>query len=409
MTACAGGQSDFNEGITPNLDWVPLKEAAMRDASGSSRKPPDFKRRLAAWRRRRRLKVLAIISSYIALFLLVFTVSLLFFAGMGMTQEQHLRFKDYVVNRLSSIGGHREPLLPKMFNEQKDLYILLVGLDEEPPHRSDSVLVAHIDLVSYETRLLSIPRDLRVSMHSKNGHEVKDKLAHSYVYGGIDDVKYAVSQLLGVPVDYYIVIKIEGMIQFIDELGGVEIDVEKNMHYRDRAQNLDIDLRKGRQVLNGDDAVDYGRFRKDVEGDNGRMHRQQILIKAILVELRKPINLLRIDRLIEDLFKTVETNIELVQFMALKDVAKEFTPEKIQSMTLFTDSTEDDGISYQFVKDEDMIAAQTFLDNLLPAPPPGETSDEGAGKGANDDANVKPAGEQENGVGAEPGAAADGW
>jgi len=364
LTACAGGQSDFKEGITPNLDWVPLKEAARRDASDLSRRPPDFKRRLAAWRRRRRFRILAVISSYIALFLVVFTASLLFFAGMGMTQPQHKRFIDYVVNRLSSIGGQRQPLLPKMFNEKKDLYVLLAGLDEEPPHRSDSVLIAHIDLVSYETRLLSIPRDLRVSMHSKNGNEVQDKLAHAYVYGGIDDVKYAASQLLGVPVDYYMVIKIEGMIQFIDELGGVEIDVEKNMRYRDRAQDLDIDIKKGLQVLNGEDAVDYGRFRKDIEGDNGRMRRQQILIKAILIELRKPVNLLRIDRLIEDFYKTVETNIELVQFMALKDVAENFTPEKIQSMTLFTDSTEDGGISYQFVKDEDLLAAKAFLGNL---------------------------------------------
>ncbi len=363
------GRKHEEEGETPDLDWVPVEVWTARGTESSAYQTSDFKRRLTVWRRKRRLRVLALLSSYCALFLIVFASSLMFFAGMGMTQEQHDRFKEFVVDKFTNLTRSNEPFLPKMFDDKQSIHVLLVGLDKDPPHRSDSVLVAHIDLTTYETRLLSIPRDLRIEMKSSNGEVTHDKLAHAFVYGGVEDVEYAVETMLNIVIDNYVVIKIDGMMKLIDALGGVEIDVDKDMRYRDRAQDLHINLKKGLQVLNGEDAVGYSRFRKDAEGDIGRMHRQQVLIKAVLIELRKPGNLLKIDEIVRLFYSAVETDLDLVQLLAIKQVTKEFTPDKIQSLTLNSESTDWDGISYQKATDDNIIQASQFLANLLPPLP----------------------------------------
>lgn len=356
--------------MTPDLDWVPVSDAIK---TGTKQ---NYRHRLEFWRKRRRRKLTIIFTAYSVLFFVVFFASMIFFAGMGLSPEQHKSLVNYFAMHMS-LASAKEPPLPSQFDDKRELFLLLVGLDKEPPHRSDSVMVAHIDLVNYETRIVSIPRDLYCEVLTKKGRPYKDKLAHAYVYGGIDDVKYAVDKLFDISVDYHIVTKIGGMEKLIDEVGGVWIDVEKDMRYRDRAQDLNINIKKGFQVLDGKNAVDYSRFRRDAEGDNGRMRRQQELIKAILVEMRKPNNLLKINRILQLAHESFETDIAIGQFLALKEVASEFTPDKIQSLTLFTDSMMSDGISYQFVTEDDLAAARDFLMDLSPPLPEVEEGVEG--------------------------------
>ncbi|MCD6120060.1 LCP family protein [bacterium] len=374
--AGTGDGSEFEGGLTPDLDWIPIKDASLRKvASRSGKRSTNYRKRLDMWRRRRRFKIIALLVMYSMLFFIVFSASLVAFVGIGLSEEQHKSLKTYFSHKLYG-AAKKEPALPKLFDDKRDIHILIVGLDKEPPHRSDTVIVVHMDLVSLETRMLSIPRDLRVTMLTKSGRRAKEKLAHTYVYGDIGGVRFAVEHLLGISIDNYVLISIEGLVSFIDELGGIEIDVEKNMRYRDRAQDLNIDLRKGLQVLNGEDAVDYGRFRKDIEGDNGRMRRQQQLIKAILIEARKPTNIRNIGTLLNLFYETVETDFLLGQFLGFKDEINDFTPDKIKSMTLFTDSMIIEGISYQFVTDKDLEEARDFLLDLSPEPPPGDETDE---------------------------------
>ncbi len=369
------------EGMTPDLDWVPVSDAIKTG------KKQNYRHRLEFWRKRRRRKLTMIFTAYSVLFFVMFFASMIFFAGMGLSPEQHKSLVNYFAMHMS-LASAKEPPLPSQFDDKGELFLMLVGLDKEPPHRSDTVLAAHVDLVTYETRMVSIPRDLYCEVLSKKGRPYKDKLAHAYVYGGIDDVKYAVEKLLEINVDYYLVTKIGGMEKLIDELGGVWIDVEKDMRYRDRAQDLNINIKKGWQVLDGKNAVDYSRFRKDAEGDNGRMRRQQDLIKAILIEMRKPGNLLKINRILQLAHECVETDIAIGQFLALKEVAPDFTPEKIRSMTLFTDSMMIDGISYQYVKSEDLAEAREFLLDLTPEMPESEEGSPENGEEIGEDAGA---------------------
>jgi LCP family protein required for cell wall assembly len=138
------------------------------------------------------------------------------------------------------------------FSGQRQVHVLLAGLDyvpeksgEEPPHRSDSVMLAAVDFDTKQVRIVSVPRDSWVEQYMNGVAQGRDKLAHSYTYGGIQRTEETVEQLLGVNADFYVTIQFKGLAQLIDNLGGLTVDVEKNMNYDDRHGNLHIHLKKG--------------------------------------------------------------------------------------------------------------------------------------------------------------------
>ncbi len=267
--------------------------------------------------------------------------------------------------------------LPTYFDHQRDIYALFVGLDHDPPHRSDTVMLAHIDLNTLQSRVLSVPRDLRVQMPSGGW----DKLAHAYVYGrqrdndGVAWVKQSVEGLLGIEATYYFVIKFDGFVKLVDSVGGVNIDVKKALKYRDRAQDLVIDIPAGEQHMDGEQLLKYVRFRHDALGDIGRMQRQQNAIHALIAALKRGRSYTRIPAIIGAMSDTFETNLRLDQIAALARAVPDIQDDYIQSMTLFSDSTTIDGISYQVTDSKSVAEALAFLEDLSP-PVETETADE---------------------------------
>ena len=109
-----------------------------------------------------------------------------------------------------------------------------------------------------------------------------DKIGHAYAYGKMPLLRETVVNYLGQPVNYYVLVNYETFPSVIDLLGGIEIDVERRMVYNDYAGKLFINIPKGRQVLDGKNALHYVRFRHDALGDIGRVERQQKFVKAVL-------------------------------------------------------------------------------------------------------------------------------
>jgi anionic cell wall polymer biosynthesis LytR-Cps2A-Psr (LCP) family protein len=103
----------------------------------------------------------------------------------------------------------------------------------------------------------------------------------------------------------------------VDALGGVEVEVEKPMYYVDRAQGLFINLKPGRQVLNGEKALQYVRFRHDPLGDIGRIKRQQAFLQALIAKAQDPSTLARLPALFESLKQALRTNIPLENILQL--------------------------------------------------------------------------------------------
>ncbi len=198
------------------------------------------------------------------------------------------------------------------FHSKREFNMIIAGLDyANGGNRTDSLMVAHINVKDKFANLVSIPRDSRVEIA---GHDRLDKINAAFSSGGPELTMDTVQQFLNVPIDYYIVFRIDGVKKVLEALGGIDIDVEKNMKYKDRSQGLYIDLRRGFQHLNADQAVGYSRFRHDAEGDFGRIRRQQQVLNALAKKATtSEVIITKLPRLLPLLIKKqlVETNLSL--------------------------------------------------------------------------------------------------
>nr|WP_232213511.1 LCP family protein [Selenomonas sp. F0473] len=218
-------------------------------------------------------------------------------------------------------------------NEQELAYVLLMGVDrrEGDIGRSDTLMLAAIDEEKGRASLLSIPRDTRTRV----GNYGYDKINHAYAYGGHKLTLSSVSALLDVPVAHYILIDTSAFERIVDAVGGVDIDVEKRMHYEDPWDDnggLVIDLYPGEQHMDGAHAIQYVRYR-DGEGDIGRIARQQKFMRAFFAQLISPQVLPRLSSVIDELTRAVETDLSARQIITL---IKRFKDVEANGLTMQT-------------------------------------------------------------------------
>ena len=201
--------------------------------------------------------------------------------------------------------------VPQVDNEEEALSrmkgsynILAVGRDKVGLN-TDTIMLAHIDTELNTLNIMSIPRDTM----SNQSRYVK-KINAAYGVGGkanIEQLKSEITDLVGVQVDRYVVVNLEGFEQIIDAIGGVTIDVPRDMKYKDPYQDLTINISKGPQTLNGEQAIGFVRYRAGyVEGDLGRIEAQQLFIEALLKQMTSP----SIVNKIPELANIVKTNMD---------------------------------------------------------------------------------------------------
>lgn len=197
------------------------------------------------------------------------------------------------------------------------LHIMVMGVDRRSDDvgRSDTLMAVTVNREAGSAQILSLPRDTRVQIEG-NGF---DKINHAYAYGGHELTKKTVEKLLGVPMDYYVLVDIQAFERIIDALDGVDINVEKRMYYEDPWDDdggLVIDLYPGMQHMDGKKAIQYVRFR-DGEGDIGRIARQQHFMQAVMEKLLSPAVLPKLPKMMEEIRSAVETDMPLTEMVSL--------------------------------------------------------------------------------------------
>ena len=120
----------------------------------------------------------------------------------------------------------------------------------------------------------------------------------------------------------YVLFDIAGVERIIDEIGGVYIDIPRNMNYEDPTQDLYIHLKKGYQHLDGKQAVNLARFRNYPEGDIDRIAMQQKLLIELAKQALKPENVLKIPELVAIVKDNVQTDIDMSEMLWLANEAK---------------------------------------------------------------------------------------
>ncbi|MEA1962008.1 MAG: LCP family protein [Bacillota bacterium] len=259
----------------------------------------------------------------------------------------------------------------------KAINILFMGIDArdtESNSRSDTMMVVSIDPETKNIAIVSIPRDTRII--NRNG--ASDKINGVNYIEGPEDACKAVSELLDTKIDEYVVTNFDGFANIIDILGGVNIDVEENMvHTDDINPELAINISKGQQHLDGQQALNYVRYRGGPTADIGRTQRQQKFVKAIVEEMFKTRNILKLTRLVPEIAGYVHTNLPIKDMIYLAGMAKDFEQSTISAQTLpgYPYSDPKTGASYWEVDKETAaiilpsLLAGEFFDVAIDPPP----------------------------------------
>lgn len=189
--------------------------------------------------------------------------------------------------------------------------------------RSDTMFLIAADKDAKGLSIVSIPRDLWVDIP---GHG-PDKINSAFSLkenGDLELTTRTVEKLLDVHIDHTVVIKEYAAQRLVDAMGGVTVDVPKDMNYDDNWGHLHIHLKKGPRHLTGEQAVGFVRFRHDEEGDRGRIRRQQQFMDAMLKEFRKPENLTRVKSIVRAIEENIQTSLTFAELLDLANVYKGF-------------------------------------------------------------------------------------
>ncbi|MEO1070546.1 MAG: LCP family protein [Cyanobacteria bacterium J06638_6] len=222
----------------------------------------------------------------------------------------------------------------------RPINILVMGIDQVPeamPNsdavfagRTDTLLLVRVDAEAGTLNVMSIPRDTRVQIPGFG----MDKVNQANVLGGPELVAQTLGYNLGnIQIDRYVRVNTAAFREMVDLVDGIEVDVPQRMEYTDRTQDLHIDLYPGWQTLNGDQAEQFARFRKE-SGDIGRVQRQQILLKALRERLTNPTVIPKLPQAIRVLQRYVDTNLTLEEMLAIANFGLEIEPNQLQMVML---------------------------------------------------------------------------
>ncbi|MSR88926.1 MAG: LytR family transcriptional regulator [Candidatus Margulisbacteria bacterium] len=237
--------------------------------------------------------------------------------------------------------------------------LLAFGIDlTQGAQHSDTIMVVQLDFVAKRVGVLSIPRDTYLEVP---GHGMT-KLTHAYAYGGTPLLLRTVSGFLQMPIDHYIQVDLQGVSALVDALGGIDVNIPEAMNYEDHAGHLAIHFEKGRHRLNGEESVEFLRFRHNAEGDFGRMRRQQLFIKEAFRQIFYTSHVLDVPVLFWRLNRHFGTDLGFDKVVGVwMDFAELFRENRLDMQVLPASSYWLEGVSYVRVRDQDLEAARSCL------------------------------------------------
>jgi LCP family protein required for cell wall assembly len=201
--------------------------------------------------------------------------------------------------------------------------VLILGSDARPDElkrgevgRTDTLLIFVGDRAMPRVAMLSVPRDLWVTIPGYG----QERINAAYEFGGSQTAKQTVSNVLGQPIDRYLIIGLQGVRDVVDAVGGVDISVPQAIH--DDAYPTDdygyqvVDIPAGRQHMDGDTALKYARTRHQ-DSDFARTARQQQVVAALRNAMLNPINWPRIPAVLAAVSTSIKTDVSPLDAIAL--------------------------------------------------------------------------------------------
>ncbi|WP_101842570.1 LCP family protein [Halobacillus sp. Marseille-P3879] len=247
------------------------------------------------------------------------------------------------------------------FEDGDPFSVLLMGIDEpggkgDTNQRSDALVLLTVNPDKASTHMVSIPRDTYTEIIGENK---KDKINHSYAFGGTEMTLRTVENFLDVPVDYFIRMDMRGFQDMVDAVDGVEIDNELDFTYKG------VHFKEGPIQLNGEETVKYSRMRKDdPRGDLGRQERQRKVIKGIMDKGADFSSITKVEEIFGVLEDNIRTNYSLKEIWDIQSNYRDARETIEQHEIEGEDNTIDD--TYYYEPDEEKVEelSSTLKDHL---------------------------------------------
>ena len=248
--------------------------------------------------------------------------------------------------------------------------ILLIGVDGDIDNnlsktrtrqngRSDTLILFNIDTKTNTVNAISIPRDSKV--YIANSNDI-DKINHAFAFGGPQLTVSTIEDTFGIRIDHYIAVNYNVLKEIVAAVGGVDVYVEKNMHYNDRSAGLHIDLHKGEQTLDADTAEEFLRFRHDALGDIGRIERQQAFVTGLIKKFQNPAIIPKIPELIRVVQNNVLTDMNMYELSETAAYLQGANLSQMQITTLPGKPSQKGHISYWIL---DPAEVQAIIDKFI--------------------------------------------
>ena len=214
-----------------------------------------------------------------------------------------------------SKNGAVEDALPSVSTgkvTERPLCVLIIGRDKVSS-LADVIMLASFDKSAKKVCILQIPRDTYAEYGSSY---VKINGALNAL--GEEGMCNFFEETMGIDIDGYISLELEGFRALVDSIGGVEMDITEPLKYSDPSQSLYIDLPAGRQILNGKQAEMLVRYRSGyARGDLDRLDVQKRFLAALFVTLKSKITPLSVYSVASAALPYLKTNISASELVFL--------------------------------------------------------------------------------------------
>lgn len=311
------------------------------------------------------------LKTFIAGFL-IFTIALVPIQW-GLSSVGKVRVFSGTENLMKDMPSLVDPNSPffEAFKDKQRVNILMIGVNDG---MTDTLMLGSYDLEAQHVDVISIPRD---TYYPREDADSAAERKINSIYG----VKKAVGTatavsdvLMGMPINYYVVVDYDVVRKVVDSMGGVPMDITFHMHYNDPYDDppLKIDIPEGYQVLDGKAAVQFLRFRHSnpgsgypsyPEGDIGRIKAQQEFVKSAF---RQALGF-SLPKVVKTTLDNVDSDLSLGMATKLAAKGVGLKGEDLQTYMIPGESGMKDGLSF-WLPDEDGIEEMlTQIYNTQPA------------------------------------------
>ncbi|UOE57309.1 LCP family protein [Cytobacillus oceanisediminis] len=261
---------------------------------------------MARIRKRRRIRWMRVSAAILLLSIFLVGLFTIFQYIEGTVKKVNQPFKK--VEATHSFQGEK--------SKMDAVNVLLLGSDSrgEKQARTDTIMVAHYNPKTHEVKLMSLMRDMYVSIPEHGKH----KLNTAYSFGGPELLRKTIQLNFGLDIHHYAIVDFKGFEKAVDLLvpDGIEVDIPYEM-----SDGIGMTLEEGKQQLHGKELLGYVRFRQDRLSDFGRVQRQQEVISKLKDEAVNLHSVTKLPDLLGLLNKYIDTDIDTATLLTIgKDI-----------------------------------------------------------------------------------------